>query len=175
MSIASERLKKDRQKIAQAFADAVEQRKHLKQNKPLYTLIVLCLIGTMLPVQAMTTFFSLTFVTSMLLSGLLLIKKQITFNQRKALTIGVLIATSVLSGCSPAFTFHTQPELIKFAHENDLEYHTISKFGIFGLGLDDATIGACQAESGIKNIVGTQVDRGHGLINVVMITVAGKT
>jgi len=147
----------------------------VKNNKTLFIVLIICLIGTMLPIQAMTTFFSLTFATAMLSSGLLLIKKQITFNPRKALAIGALIATSALSGCSPAFTFQTQPELIKFAHENNLEYHTISKFGIFGLGLDDATISACQAESGIKNIVGTQVDRGHGLINVVMITVAGKT
>jgi len=147
----------------------------LKPNKPLSTLIILCLFGTMLPIQALTTFFSLTFATAMLLSLALIAAKQIKFSRRSAMTIGALTVMSVLSGCSPAFTFQTQPELIKFARDHNLEYHSIQKVGILGLGLDSATISACQADSAIKELRGTQVDRGHGIVSVVIITVAGKS
>jgi len=144
-------------------------------KKTLPTILIICLICTMLPIQAVTTFFSLTFATATLLSGILIWKKQISFGKKNLMTIGALIAMSVLSGCSPAFTFQTQPELIKFAREHNLEYHSIQKVGVLGLGLDSATISACQADSNIKELRGTQVDRGHGIVSIVIITVAGKS
>ncbi|WP_394708532.1 hypothetical protein [uncultured Desulfuromusa sp.] len=62
--------------------------------------------------------------------------------------------------------------MINFAHEHDLEYHSMRKIGMFGL--EDATISACQAESNIKTILATQIDKGHGLISITIITIAGK-
>lgn len=175
MSEASERFKKNKQEYVKAFTEAIEPNKPSKQSKTLPITIIICLICTMLPIQAVTTFFSLALATTVLLSGVLIWKKQVSFGKSSLLTIGALIAMSVLSGCSPAFTFQTQPELIKFAREHNLEYHSIQKFGVFGLGLDRATISACQAESEIKQLRGTQIDRGHGIVSVVIITVAGES
>ena len=93
----------------------------------------------------------------------------------KTALIGGLIITSILSGCSPAFTFQTPPELIKFAHENDFDVHSIRRVGIFGLGLQDATIATAQAESEIKTVQGAQISEGHGLISIITVTIAGKS
>jgi len=138
------------------------------------TLLTICLLGTMLPLQFAVAFFSLSTVTLAGLSLILSLKKQLTFTAATKGLLAALTVTSVLSGCSPAFTFQNQPELIKFAHENQLEFHTIQRVGILGLGLNDATIATAQAESNIKELRGAQVDNGHGLINVVQITIAGK-
>ena len=141
-------------------------------NKLIPTLLIICLIGTMLPIQAMTTFFSLSFATIALLSLILSWTNCAKIAKRTAMLILALTAVSVMSGCSPAFTFQQTPEMINFAHEHDLEYHSMRKIGIFGL--EDATISACQAESNIKTILATQIDKGHGLISITIITIAGK-
>lgn len=143
-------------------------------SKTIPTLLIICLLGTMLPMQALTTFFSLSCVTIALLSLILHLTRQTKITRGAVALIAVLIATSVLSGCSPALTFQAQPELIKFARENKLEFHSIRKIGLLGLGLDAATIATCQADSNIKTVLGAQIDRGHGLISVVTITIAGK-
>nr|WP_321368022.1 hypothetical protein [uncultured Desulfuromusa sp.] len=143
-----------------------------KTNKTIPTLLIICLIGTMLPIQIMTTFFSLSFATIALLSLALSWTNRTKIAKRTGTLILALTAVSVMSGCSPAFTFLQPPEMINFAHEHDLEYHSMRKIGMFGL--EDATISACQAESNIKTILATQIDKGHGLISITIITIAGK-
>ena len=144
-------------------------------SKIVPTLITICLIGTMLPFQAVVAFFSLGAITIALLSLYLLWKKQIKFTKSMTAILLALTLTSVLSGCSPAFTFQTQQELIKFAHENSFDLHSIRRIGFFGLGLDDATIATAQADSHIKTIQGTQIDRGYGLVSITIVTIAGKS
>jgi hypothetical protein len=144
-------------------------------SKLIPTLLIITTLGSMLPFQVATAFFSMSFATIASLSLILYSKHYLQISRKNQLITGALIATSVLSGCSPAFTFQTQPELIKFAHENKLQFHTISRIGVLGFGLDAATIAACQADSNIKTVVGAQIDRGHGLINVINITIAGKS
>ena len=144
-------------------------------SKLLPTLMIITIIGTMLPFQATMAFFSLSFVTAVLLSSILYWLNHLKVTKSMVALLVALTATSVLSGCSPAFTFQTQPELIKFAHENDFEVHSIRRIGIFGLGLDDATIATAQAESNIKTVQGAQIDRGHGLVNIINVMIAGKS
>jgi len=144
-------------------------------GKTIPTLLVISLLGSMLPFQTVTTFFSLSFATIALLSLILSWKNQFKMPRSKTALIGALIITSILSGCSPAFTFKTPPELIKFAHENNFDVHSIRKVGVFGLGLQDATIAAAQAESSIKTVQGAQITEGHGLISIVTVTIAGKS
>lgn len=143
-------------------------------SKLLSTLLIISIIGTMLPFQTTMAFFSLSFVTAVLLS-LILFWLNHQFTKRMTALLLALTVTSILSGCSPAFTFQTPPELIKFANENDFEVHSIRKIGIFGLGLNDATTATAQAESSIKTVQGAQIDRGHGLINIVTVMIAGKS
>jgi hypothetical protein len=144
-------------------------------GKTIPTLIVISLLGSMLPFETVTIFFSLSFATITLLALILLWKKQLRITKGKTALISTLIITSLLSGCSPAFTFNTPPELIKFAHEHDFDVYTIRKVGVFGLGLQDATIAAAQAECDIKTIQGAQITEGHGLISIVTVTIAGKS
>ena len=144
-------------------------------SKTIPTLLIISLLGSMLPFQAVTTFFSLSFATIALLSLILSWKNQFRMTKSKTALIGGLIITSILSGCSPAFTFKTPPELIKFANANNFDVHSIRKVGVFGLGLQDATIATAQAESNIKTVQGAQITEGHGLISIVTVTIAGKS
>ena len=146
-----------------------------KANKLLPTLVIICLLGTMLPFQAAVVFFSMSTATIALLSLILMFRSQLKITKSMATLLVALTATSVLSGCAPTFTFQTQQELIKFAHENDFNVHSITRIGVFGLGLDDATIATAQADSDIKTIQGTQIDRGYGLVSVTIVTIAGKS
>lgn len=144
-------------------------------SKIIPTLLIISLLGSMLPFQTVTTFFSLSFVTIALISLLLSWKNQLIMTKSKTALIGGLIVTSILSGCSPAFTFQAPPEMITFAHEHDFDVHSIRKIGVFGLGLQDATIAAAQAESNIKTVQGAQISEGHGLISIITVTIAGKS
>lgn len=144
-------------------------------SKIIPTLLIISLLGSMLPFQLVTIFFSLSFVTIALLSLILAWKTQLKMTKSKTALIGALIITSILSGCSPAFTFQSPPELIKFARENNFDVHSIRKIGVFGLGLQDATIATAQAESNIKTVQGAQITEGHGLISIVTVTIAGKS
>jgi len=175
MSEASERFKRNKQNYVQAFTEAIEPPKPNFTSKLLPSLLIITVLGTMLPFQATMAFFSLSFVTIGLLSLILYWKNHLKITRSMTALLIALTATSVLSGCSPAFTFQTPPELIKFAHENDFEVHSITKIGIFGLGLEGATIAAAQADSIIKTVQGAQIDRGHGLVNIVTVTIAGKS
>lgn len=150
-------------------------KKQPTTSKRLPILLIITIIGTMLPFQATMAFFSMSFVTVVLLSVILYWMNHLKITQSMTALLTALTVTSILSGCSPAFTFQTPPELIKFAHENDFEVHSIRRVGIFGLGLEDATIATAQAESTIKTVQGAQVDRGHGLINIIIVTIAGKS
>ncbi|RLB67908.1 MAG: hypothetical protein DRH03_10425 [Deltaproteobacteria bacterium] len=141
-------------------------------NKILLTLIIICLLGTMLPFQSAVVFFSMGTATIAVLVLTLLLRSQLKISKSMGALLIALMATSILSGCGPAFTFQTQQEMIKFAHENDFNVHSIRRIGVFGLGLDDATIATAQADSTIKTIQGAQIDRGYGLISV---TIAGKS
>lgn len=175
MSEASERFKKNKQKYVQVFTDAIEPQEPNLTSKLLPTIMIICLLGTTLPFQTTMVFFSLSFITIALLSLVLFWKNHFKITKFMAIQLVALTAISVLSGCSPAFTFQTQPELIKFARENSFEVHSITKIGILGLGLDDATIAAAQAGSTIKTVQGAQIDRGHGLVNIIIVTIAGKS
>ncbi len=145
-----------------------------KQARIIPALFIICLLGTMLPFQAVVTFFSLGTVTIAILSFILLWKNQLHINKYIATLLAALTVTSVLSGCSPAFTFQTPPELIRIAHENHYQIYTMKKIGVFGLGLDQATVEAAHAESAIKDIKAIQIDKGHGLVSIVTITIAGE-
>ena len=144
-------------------------------SKHLPPMMIICLLGTMLPFQTTMAFFSLSFVTTVLLSLILYWINHLKITKSMTALLVALTVTSVLSGCSPAFTFQTPPELIKFAHDNNFEVHSIRRIGIFGLGLDDATIATAQADSTIKTVQGAQIDRGHGLVNIIIVTIAGKS
>ena len=174
MSEASDRFKRNKQKYVQAFTEAIEPPKPNFTSKLLPTLLIITIIGTMLPFQATMAFFSLGFVTIVLLSLILYWKNHLKITRSMIALLFALTATSILSGCSPAFTFQTQPELIKFARENSFEVHTIQKIGVFGLGLEEATIATAQAESNIKTVLGAQINKGHGLISIVIVIIAGK-
>ena len=146
-----------------------------RSNKLITSLLIITIIGTMLPFQAVVTFFSLSCVTIALLFTIQVARKQLQITKSMAALLVALTVTSAISGCAPTFTFQTQQELIKFAHENKIDIHSIRRFGIFGLGLDDATIATAQASSTIKTIQGAQIDRGYGLISVTVVTIAGKS
>ena len=144
-------------------------------GKTIPTLLIISLLGSMLPFRIVTIASSLSFATIVLLSLILAWQNQFKMPRSKAAFIGALMVTSILSGCSPAFTFKTPPELIKFANENNFDVHSIRKVGICGLGLQDATIATAQAESNIKTIQGAQISEGHGLISIITVTIAGKS
>ena len=154
---------------------APKQPESTRINKLLPTLIIICLLGTMLPFQAAVVFFSMSTATVAVLSLTLLLRSQLKITKSMGALLMALMATSILSGCAPAFTFQSQQELLKFAHENDFNVHSIRRIGVFGLGLDDATIATAQADSTIKTIQGAQIDRGYGLISVTIVTIAGKS
>ena len=145
-----------------------------KPSKIIPTLLIICLLGTMIPFQVAMTFFSLSFVTIALLSLILIWKNQLRISKYMTTLIVALTVTSVLSGCSPGFTFQTPPELLKIAHENDYQVYTLKKIGVFGLGLDQATVETAQAQSDIKTLRAVQIDKGHGLVSIITITIAGK-
>lgn len=173
-------IKTTRTKLSRLLESAKPKTGRQTQNpsilsKTIPTLLIISLLGSMLPFQAVTTFFSLSFATIVLLALILAWKNQLTITKSKAAIIGALIATSILSGCSPAFTFNAPRELIKFANERNFDVHSIRKVGVLGLGLQDATIAVAQADSNIKTIQGTQISKGHGLISIVTVTIAGKS
>ena len=144
-------------------------------GKTIPILLIISLLGSMLPFETVTIFFSLSFATIALLTLILSWKNQLRISKGKTALISGLIITSLLSGCSPAFSFKTPPELIKFAHEHNFDVHSIRRIGVFGLGLQDATIATAQAESSIKTVQGAQITEGHGLISIVTVTIAGKS
>jgi len=162
------------QRLLQSATPKTDKQPNLF-GKTIPTLLVISLLGSMLPFETVTIFFSLSFATITLFALILLWKKQLKITKGKTALISALIITSLLSGCSPAFTFKTPPELIKFAHEHDFDVYTIQKIGVFGLGLQDATIASAQAECDIKTIQGAQITEGHGLISIVTVTIAGKS
>ncbi len=145
-----------------------------KQNRTIQVLLVACLIGTMIPIHTAMVFFSLASVvaTLLLLTSILAQKQKI--NRYISTIIIALAATSIISGCSPAFTFQNSPELLEIAHENDYKIYTLKKIGIFGLGMDQATVETAKAESHIKQVRAIQIDKGHGLVSIITITIAGE-
>ena len=174
MSEASERFERNKETIVKAFKEAIEPPPLPKSNKIIPTLLLIALIGTMIPFQLVTTFFSLSFVTMTILSLILIWRNYLRISKYMTTLIVALTATSVMSGCAPAWTFQTSPELIKIAHDHDYQMYTLRKIGILGIGTDMATIEAAQAESDIKNVRAAQIDRGYGLVSIVTITIAGE-
>ena len=156
-------------RLARLLQTATPRQTAPRSNK------LITIIGTMLPFQVVVTFFSLSCVTIALLFTIQVARKQLQITKSMTALLIALTVTSVLSGCAPTFTFQTQQELIKFAHENDFNVHSIQRIGVLGLGLDDATIATAQADSTIKTIQGAQIDRGYGLISVTIVTIAGKS
>ncbi len=174
MSEASERFERNKKNIVKAFKEAIEPPPPQKSNKIIPTLLLIALIGTMLPFQLVSTFFSLSFITITILSLILIWKNHFKISKYMTTLIVALTVTSVMSGCAPAWTFQTSPELIQIAHDHDYQMHTLRKIGVLGIGTDMATIEAAQAESDIKNVRAAQIDRGYGLVSIVTITIAGE-
>jgi hypothetical protein len=138
------------------------------------TLLIICLIGTMVPFQTAMSFFSLAAVIAALLLLVSTIWLRHKINKHITVLIAALTLSSLLSGCSPAFSLAVPPEVLQMAQENGFKVHTLRKIGIFGLGLDQATVQTAMAESNIEQVRAIQIDRGHGLISVVTITIAGE-
>jgi len=176
LSEASERLKKDRQKIVQAFADAIDtpKEKTPPRQPVLLTLICFSLVGTMLPFQPVVTFFSLAAVTSLVLSLLLFWKKQLHFNKATNLSIAGLFLASTLSGCSPAFFTQVTPEMVDIIQQRKYDLHTMQKYSLFGIGLEKINIENAQFEGNIETVYLAKIEHGYGLISLSRITVAGK-
>jgi len=174
MSEASERFERNKKNIVKAFKEAIEPPPPQKSNKIIPTLLLIALIGTMLPFQLVSTFFSLSFITITILSLILIWKNHFKISKYMTTLIVALTVTSVMSGCSPAFTFQTPPELLKIAHENKYQVYTLKKFGLFGIGTDQATVETAQVQSSIKNVRAVQIDKGFGLVSVVKVTIAGE-
>jgi hypothetical protein len=145
-----------------------------KQSLVLPTLLIFCLIGTMVPFQTAMSFFSLSAVIAALLMLLSMIWLRHRISKHITVLIAALTLSSLLSGCSPAFSLAVPPEVLQMAQENGFKVHTLRKIGIFGLGLDQATVQTAMAESHIEQVRAIQIDRGHGLVSVVTITIAGE-
>ena len=56
----------------------------------------------------------------------------------------------------------------------DIKTQTITRSGVFGFGLTDATLEQAQFEGNIEDLVAVKIDRGYGLIGMARISVAGK-
>jgi hypothetical protein len=138
------------------------------------TLLIICLLGSMVPFQTAMSFFSLAAVIAALLLLFTVICQRHRISKHITVLIAALTLSSLLSGCSPAFSLTVPPEVLKMAQEHGFKVHTLRKIGIFGLGLDQATVQAAMAESNIEQVRAIQIDRGHGLVSVVVITIAGE-
>jgi hypothetical protein len=140
----------------------------------LHSLLIICLLGTMVPFQTAMIFFSLAAVIAAILLLVSVLSHRQKINKYATAIIAALMLSSVLSGCSPAFSLKMPPELLQIAQENDFKVYTMRKIGVFGLGLKEATVQMAMTESQITQVRAVQIDRGHGLVSVVTITIAGK-
>ena len=140
----------------------------------LWTVLGISLIGTMLPFRATVTFFSLTAVIAFIVTLILLWKKQLRFSKSATAILTALLATSILTGCSPALFGRNNPELYQLIQERDYKYFSMQEFGVFGLGLDDLNISNAQLEGDIETVYVARIDNNYGIVSISRITVAGK-
>jgi len=160
-------------KVARLLAKAKPKTK-TNPYPVLWMILGISLIGTMLPVQAVVTFFSLTAVTTFLVTLVLVWKKQLRFSKKATGLLLALFLTSIVTGCSPAIFSQTNPEMIRLIHDRDYKYFSTQHYGIFGLGLDDLTIENAQFEGNIETVYVAKIEQGYGIISVSRITVAGE-
>jgi len=79
-----------------------------------------------------------------------------------------------MSGCGPVLFTESIPDFFGLERHADIKTQTITRFGAFGFGLDDATAEQAQREGDISELVAVKIDRGYGLISMARISVAGK-
>ncbi len=160
-------------RIARLLQDATDVSA-VPAKSSLYKILGISLLGTMLPLQAATVLFS---ITSILICIALLMRNTKTsakLNRPMISLAAGLVLISSLSGRGPALYTEELPDLFGIERQTDIKTHTITRFGIFGLGLSNATPEQAQLKGDIEDLVAVKIDRGYGLISMARISVAGK-
>ncbi|WP_020675308.1 hypothetical protein [Geopsychrobacter electrodiphilus] len=172
-----EQFNQQKRSLAQAFRGAVDAGKpgHSKQPAAIKWLIPVLLICTMLPIDAAAVFLSLTAAITIMITIAAAWQKIIILNKSTTQIIAGLAIVSILSGCGPVL-FGTPNDLSFFdlGHHPDVKTYTVQKVGVFGFGLEGATVETAMKEADIKNVIAMQTVRGYGLISMSRITIAGK-
>jgi hypothetical protein len=161
-------------RIARLLSEATPTAEQPKFLNISWSLLVASLIGTMLPFKILVTFFSLLTVITTLIGLVLILKKQISVSRPAAVMLVALLTTSVLSGCAPAIFGNNSSELYNLIQQRDYKYHSMQKVGVFGLGLDELTIGNAQLEADIETVYVAKLTEGYGIVSLSRITVAGE-
>jgi len=136
--------------------------------------IPLLLICTMLPVNVVSIFFSLTSITTIAITIIAAWQRLIIIKKSTARIIAALSLMSILSGCAPTLFAQEIPDFFStLAGEKGIKTYSMQRAGIFGLGLDKVTIENAQLEGNIETVLAAKEVRGYGLISTARIIIAG--
>lgn len=163
----------DKDTVSSLFKDAIVKSKNheFNNNSTIYHGFVISIILTMFPVDSLnviTSFSALFFLLAMFSLAKPLLKKPVVW---------LLLTASIVSGCAGPFFHDDRVHQADFCYDivgNACKEQTIQKYGLLGLGLQDATPAEAARIGDIKKVVVIDQARGYGIISLAKITVMGS-
>lgn len=174
MSLSSRRLRNDRDKLINAFAQAAESAAPTT-GRTLIICLLIALIGTMVPLQAANVFFSIASI--LISSAMLLLRRRLIFPKKLIAAGACLAVISVATGCSPAFLEKLSADIIASCNSSTGEACKVgvSKgWAIAGIPIRYATIDQARLDGDVQKVFGVETVKSAGLISVTRLTVYGS-
>jgi hypothetical protein len=173
LSEASERLKKDRDKLINSFVDATRAVAP-KTGQSLATSLIIALVGTMVPLPAANTFFGIAAL--LITAAVIIARKQIRIPQKAIIAATMLAAVSLTTGCSSAWLSELNADIVRACQEKNGDCRTGLSIGyaVLGIPVRYATLEQAQLDGSVQKVFWGETVKSFGLVTVTRLTVYGS-
>lgn len=134
MSLASERLKRESQKIQGEIIDALEDKPAASWP---WSIIVLLIFCTMFPVDTISSFFSVVAIVTITGCLAAAYRHILSIDNKPSKVIDIITFDSIILGCTPVLFSQDIPVFSGMVNEGTKVY-TLQRINVLGFGLSDA-------------------------------------
>jgi len=163
-------------KFSEILAEAEREQVDSRIGQVSSTFLILFIIGTLVPVDSISTFFSMAVLPAIIIYAVACFRQPFLILRKSFASIAVLMVISVASGCSAGFTFNADQTVLDLCRDefgNSCRFGESTGISVFGINFRKASIDQALTDAGIEKAFAIDRSWSGGVVRTSKIIVYG--